>query len=92
VFTFYHSQEPLRHFCVASVVDWDTTGKVHVIGKAYFVRQAAIMFGLAKATQDPKISAALMEKAADLKLRVDDPAVTRVVTPSAPDNEPSSEP
>jgi hypothetical protein len=63
-----------------------------VIGKAYFVRQAAIMFGLAKATQDPKISAALMEKAADLKLRVDDPAATRVVTPLAPDIEPPSEP
>ena len=44
-----------------------------MIGKAYFVRQAAILFGLAKATQDPKISAALMEKAADLKLRVNEP-------------------
>ena len=70
---------------------WDATGKIKVIGKQYFVRQAAIVFGLAKATQDPKISAALMEKAADLKLRVDDPAATRVVTPPAPDNEPPSE-
>jgi hypothetical protein len=54
----------------------------HVIGKAYFVRQAAILFGLAKATQDPKISAALMDKAADIKLRVNEPAAPR------PDDEP----
>jgi hypothetical protein len=53
-----------------------------VIGKAYFVRQATILFGLAKATQDPKISAALMDKAADLKLRVNEPAA------SPPDDEP----
>jgi len=32
-------------------------GEIDVIGKAYFVRQAAILFGLAKATTDPKISA-----------------------------------
>ena len=44
-----------------------------MIGKEYFVRQAAIMFGLAKATADPKISAALLDKAADLKLQVDEP-------------------
>jgi hypothetical protein len=73
------------------VARWDTTGKIQVIGKAYFVRQAAILFRFAKATKDPKISAALMEKAADLKLRVDDPAVvSRDLTPLAPDIEPPS--
>jgi hypothetical protein len=36
----------------------------NVIGKEYFVPQAAILFGLAKATTDPKISAALLDKAA----------------------------
>jgi hypothetical protein len=79
----------LPQFCVASVARWDTTGKIHVIGKAYFVRQAAILFSLAKATKDPKISAALMEKAADLKLRVDNP-VSCDLTPPAPDIEPPS--
>jgi hypothetical protein len=44
-----------------------------MIGKEYFVRQAGILFGLAMATKDPKISAALLEKAADLKLQVDEP-------------------
>ena len=59
-----------------------------MIGKEYFVRQAAILFGLAKATKDPKISAALLEKAADLKLQVDEPGTLLDLTPLAPDMEP----
>lgn len=59
--------------CMIHRARWDTRGN-HVIGKAYFVRQAAILFGLAKATHDPKISAALMDKAADIKLRVKEPS------------------
>ena len=58
-----------------------------MIGKEYFMRQAAILFGLAKATTDPKISAALLDKAADLKLQVDESAD---LTPLAPDVEPPS--
>jgi hypothetical protein len=72
------------------VARWDTTGKIHVIGKAYFVRQAAILFRFAKAIKDPQISAALMEKAADIKLRVDDPVATCDLTPQAPDFKPPS--
>jgi hypothetical protein len=64
--------------------------EIHVIDKAYFVRQAAILFRFAKATKDPKISAALMEKAADLKLQVDDPSASRDLSPQAPDVEPPS--
>jgi hypothetical protein len=59
-----------------------------VIGKEYFVRQAAILFGLAKATTDPKISAALLDKAADLKLQVDGAGAPPDLTPIAPDIEP----
>jgi hypothetical protein len=58
-----------------------------VIEKQYFVRQAGILFGLAKATKDPKISAALLEKAADLKLQVDELGAPNL-TPLAPDFEP----
>ena len=65
-------------------------GELQVIGKAYFVRQAAILFRFAKVTTDPKISAALMEKAADLKLQVDDPSASRDLTPRPPDIEPPS--
>ena len=68
-------------------VSWDTKGK-HVIGKQYFVRQAAILFGIAKATKDPKISAALMDKAADLKSKVDGPGAPLDLTSLAPDIEP----
>jgi hypothetical protein len=59
-----------------------------VIAKAYFVRQAAIVFGIAKATKDPKMSAALMDKAADLKSKVDGQEPPRDLTPLAPDIEP----
>jgi hypothetical protein len=59
-----------------------------VIGKEYFVRQAAILFGLAKTTTDPKISAALLDKAADLKQQVDEPGAQRDLSPLAPDIEP----
>jgi hypothetical protein len=65
-------------------------GEIHVIGKAYFVRQAAILFRFAKATKDPQISAALMEKAAELKLQVDDPSASRDLAPRPPDIEPPS--
>ena len=63
-------------------------GKAKVIGKEYFVRQAAILFGLAKATTDPKISAALLDKAADLKLQVDEPGAPPNSKPIARDIEP----
>jgi hypothetical protein len=36
------------------------------------MRQAAILFKFAKVTKDPTISAALLEKAADLKSQVDE--------------------
>ena len=52
-------------------------GEIEVIGKEYFVRQAAILLGLAKATRDPKISAALLDKAADLKSQLDEPTIDR---------------
>jgi hypothetical protein len=52
------------------------------------VRQAAILFGIAKATKDPKISAALMDKAADLKSKVDELGAPFDIAPLAPDIEP----
>jgi hypothetical protein len=59
-----------------------------VIGKQYFVRQAAILFGIAKATKDPQMSAALMDKAADVKSKVDELGAPRDLTPRPPDVEP----
>jgi hypothetical protein len=65
---------------------WDTTGTANVIGKEYFVRQAAILFGMAKATTDPRISAALLDKAANLKSQLDEPIIDR--SPRAPGVQP----
>ena len=59
-----------------------------MISKAYFVRQAAILFGLAKATTDPRISAALLDKAAELQ--GNKPDATADLTFLAPDVEPPS--
>ena len=59
----------------------------HVIGKQYFVRQAAILFGIAKATKDPKLSAALMDKAADVKSKVDELGAPLDLSPQPPDIE-----
>ena len=62
-----------------------------MIGNQYFVRQAAIVFGIAKATKDPKISAVLMDKATDLKSKVDEPGAPLDIAPLAPDIEPNPE-
>jgi hypothetical protein len=59
-----------------------------VIGKQYFVRQAATLLKFAKSTQDPKIAAALVEKAADLKSQVDETIPPADQSLLAPDIEP----
>jgi hypothetical protein len=61
-----------------------------VIGKQYFVRQAATLLRFAKSTNDPKIAAALVEKAADFKSQVDQAIPPSDLTPLAPDIEPPS--
>ena len=63
-----------------------------MIGREYFARQAAILFKFAKATNDPKISAALMEKAADLKSQVDESSTTPDPSPQTPDVQPETSP
>ena len=61
-----------------------------MIGREYFLRQAAILFKFAKVTKDPKVSAALLAKAADLKLQVEEPGSRPDLTPQAPDVEPDA--
>jgi hypothetical protein len=43
-----------------------------VIGKQYFVRQAATLLRFAKSTKDPQVAAVLVEKAAKFKSQVDE--------------------
>ena len=63
-------------------------GESTVIGKQYFVRQAATLLRFAKSTQNPKMAAALVEKAADFKSQVEDTIPSPDLTPLAPDIEP----
>ncbi|MDB5578533.1 MAG: hypothetical protein JWR80_3709 [Bradyrhizobium sp.] len=42
-----------------------------MIGRLYFVRQAATLLKFAQSTANPELSAVLIEKAVELKSRVD---------------------
>jgi hypothetical protein len=57
-----------------------------VIGKSYFVLQAATLLRFANSTQDPATAAALIEKAAALKSRSDRARLSDL-SPLAPDVE-----
>jgi hypothetical protein len=43
-----------------------------VISRNYFTRQATTLLKFAQSTSDPNVAAGLVEKAADLKSRVDE--------------------
>ena len=58
-----------------------------MIGKQYLTRQATTLFRLAKTTTDPNIAAGLLEKAADLKSRIDETMSSSDTSPLAPDLE-----
>jgi hypothetical protein len=58
-----------------------------VIGRNYFVRQAATLLKFAQLTKDPNLSAVLVEKAADLKSQVDETLPPPDQSPRAPDVE-----
>jgi len=58
-----------------------------VIGRQYFVRQAGTLLEFARATNDPELAAALIEKAADLKSQVDDQEPAPESSALAPDVE-----
>jgi len=63
-------------------------GGASVIGRQYFVRQAATLLKFAKATTNPQLAAVLIEKAADLKSQVDESSTTLDPSHVAPDVEP----
>jgi hypothetical protein len=56
-----------------------------VAGKQYLVRQATTLLKFAQTTTDPKLAAGLLDKAADLKSKVD---TAPDQSPLAPDIEP----
>ena len=57
-----------------------------MLGRQYLTRQAMTLLKFAKSTKDPNVAAALLDKAADLKDRVDESTLPDP-TPLAPDVE-----
>ena len=58
--------------------------------KEYLARQATTLMKFAKSTKDPNVSAALVDKAADLKSKLDETIPSSDLSPQAPDIEPIS--
>jgi len=59
-----------------------------VLGRRYLTRQAAALLRFANSTSDPKLAAALVERAAELKSQADERASSRPdPSPYAPDVE-----
>jgi hypothetical protein len=63
-------------------------GKVTVIGRRYFVRQAATLLEFAQSTNDPKLAAALIERASNFLAQIDESSARSDPSPQAPDIEP----
>ena len=61
-----------------------------MIGKEYLTRQAMTLLKFAKSTKDPNISAALVDKAADLKSRIDETVPPSDLSHHASDVEPAN--
>ncbi len=59
-----------------------------MVGRQYLTRQATTLLKFAKTVTDPNVAAGLVEKAADLKSRVDEPNRPDK-SPRAPDVEQS---
>ena len=59
-----------------------------MIGRQYFLRQAATLVEFAQSTNDPKLAAALIEKASNLLAQIDELSVRPDPSPRAPDVQP----
>lgn len=64
-----------------------SNGVSTVVGRNYFTRQATTLIKFAKATSDPKVVAALVDKAVDLKSQFDEGILPPDPSPRAPDVE-----
>jgi hypothetical protein len=60
-------------------------GNMTVVGRSYFARQATTLLRFAQSTSNPGLAAFLVEKAAALKIQVDESAPPRDLSPRAPD-------
>jgi hypothetical protein len=75
-------REPNPHFCgFGRAATWGSI----VVSRNYFARQAKTLLKFAQSTSDPKLAAALVEKASDLKSRGDESGPPLDQSPIAPD-------
>jgi hypothetical protein len=61
------------------------SGENIVIGRQYFVRQAATLLEFAQSTNDPELAAALIERASSLLDKIDESNARPDPSPQAPD-------
>jgi hypothetical protein len=61
------------------------TGITIVIGSQYFLRQAATLLEFARSTNDPKLAATLIGKAADLLSQIDESSARQDPSPQPQD-------
>ncbi len=59
-----------------------------MIGRWYFLRQAATLVEFAQSTNNPKLAAALIEKAADFLAQIDESDARPDLDPQMPDVRP----
>jgi hypothetical protein len=92
-------QIPCVHFCTlgpernhgSRVIGVGLATRENIVaGRLYLMRQAATFLKFAQSTNDPKLAAFLVEKAADLKSQVEANGKPDT-SPLAPDVEPSSD-
>jgi hypothetical protein len=87
VFTFAHFVWN-KFRVAASVVRAGSNGEEAVVSRRYLTRQASALIKFAKSTNNPKLAAVLVHRAADLKAQVDETMPPVDPSPEAPDVEP----
>jgi hypothetical protein len=60
-----------------------------MVGKTYLSRQMLVLLSFARQTNNPELSALLVQKAARLKSQADEITPARDIGPKAPDVEPA---
>jgi hypothetical protein len=81
----------MSNSCVVASALVAYRGESKVIGKEYFLRQAATLVEFARSTNDHKLAAALIEKASNLLSQIDESSARRDdPSPQAPGVEPEN--
>src|SRR5260370_213384 len=81
---------PERNPRLCVVYSVDGTGKVTMVGRDYFTRQAMTLLKFAKSTANPELAAVLVEKAAELNAQ-GEASSPPDRSPRAPDVEPPAQ-